>query len=41
MTKKIAMLQQNDKAEDQLRAEIIQQGKKMNELRNEHELSMY
>lgn len=41
LTKKIAMLQQNDKVEDNLRAEIIDQGRKMNELRSEHEQQMY
>lgn len=41
LTKKIAMLQQNDKVEDNLRAEIIEQGRKMNELRSEHEQQMY
>lgn len=37
LKKKIAMLSQNDKVEDNLRAEIIEQGRKMNELRAEHE----
>lgn len=37
LKQKIAMLQQNDKVEDNLRAEIIEQGRKMNELRAEHE----
>lgn len=41
LKKKIAMLSQNDKVEDNLRAEIIEQGRKMNELRAEHEQSMY
>ena len=41
LTKKIAMLQQGDKAEDSLRSEIIAQGRKMNELRSEHEQSIY
>ena len=35
------MLQQGDKLEDNLRTEIIQQGRKMNELRSEHEQTMY
>ena len=37
LKKKIAMLSQNDKVEDNLRSEIIEQGRKMNELRAEHE----
>ena len=41
LTKKIASLQQNDKVEDNLRGEIIEQGRKMNELRSEHEQQMY
>lgn len=41
LKKKIAMLQQNDKVEDNLRTEIIDQGRKMNELRAEHEQQMY
>lgn len=41
LKKKIAMLQQNDKVEDNLRSEIIDQGRKMNELRSEHEQQMY
>lgn len=41
LKKKIAMLTQNDKVEDNLRSEIIDQGRKMNELRAEHEQQMY
>lgn len=41
LLKKIASLQQNDKVEDNLRSEIIEQGRKMNELRSEHEQQMY
>jgi hypothetical protein len=37
LKKKITMLSQNDKVEDTLRSEIIEQGRKMNELRSEHE----
>ena len=37
LMKKIASLQANDKVEDNLRSEIIEQGRKMNELRSEHE----
>ena len=41
LKKKITMLSQNDKVEDTLRSEIIEQGRKMNELRAEHEQQMY
>ena len=41
LMKKIASLQANDKVEDNLRSEIIEQGRKMNELRSEHEQQMY
>lgn len=37
ITKKQAMMVENEKSEDQLRNEIIMQGRKMNELRSEHE----
>ena len=37
ITKKLQYMVQNEKNEDQLRKELIDQGKKMNELRNEHE----
>ena len=35
------MLSQNEQREDKLRKEIIEQGKKMNELRSDHERQMY
>ena len=34
-------MSQHDKQEDMLRSEIIEQGRKMNELRAEHEQQMY
>ena len=34
-------MSQHDKQEDMLRSEIIDQGRKMNELRAEHEQQMY
>jgi len=38
---KVNMLSQNELREDKLRKEIIEQGRKMNELRADHERSMY
>ena len=38
---KISSLGQSQQGEDKLRKEIIDQGKKMNELRGEHERQMY
>ena len=39
--KKLLQISQNDAVEDNLRKEIIDQGRKMNELRAEHEQQMY
>jgi hypothetical protein len=39
--KKMKNILQAESIEDQLRNEIIDQGKKMNELRAEHEQQMY
>ena len=41
ITSKLKLLLQTGSVEDQLRDEIIDQGRKMNELRAEHEQSMY
>lgn len=41
ITKKLQQIAQNETVEDNLRKEIIDQGRKMNELRAEHEQTMY
>ena len=41
ITSKLNNLVQNEQTEDNLRKEIIDQGRKMNELRQEHERQMY
>lgn len=41
ITKKLVMISQYEQSEDHFRKEIIDQGRKMNELRNEHEKQIY